>query len=259
MPLNGESREGTPQTEQTQQTAMANIGEVAGPVVHELNNFLNSLVLHLAVLETKLPVSLRGHLDEIRGSASNVAVLLRQFQHYSEEQLPASQATELHQVLIDVLVAMGKESGDGTDLSSFHLAPQSTAKQRKTSRQASVRARLALASDPQMVQGSIADVRRLVSFLLSNFVAAASVVDGQVDIRTENVGGAVLLQVEDTGPPLPAESFVQFFDPQGACREGTRRLELAACKRIVHRLQGKIRCENGSKGGIAVTVELRRA
>jgi C4-dicarboxylate-specific signal transduction histidine kinase len=259
MPLNGESREGTPQTEQTQQTAMANIGEVAGPVVHELNNFLNSLVLHLAVLETKLPVSLRGHLDEIRGSASNVAVLLRQFQHYSEEQLPASQATDLHQVLIDVLSTMRKDRGDGTGSGSFNLVPQLTAKQSKTDTQTRVPARLTLASDPQMVQGSVADVRRLVSFLLSNFVATAAAADGQLDIRTENAGGAIILQVEDTGPPLRSESFVQFFDPQGACREGTRRLELAACKRIVHRLQGKIRCENGSKGGIAVTVELRRA
>ena len=77
-----------------------------------------------------------------------------------------------------------------------------------------------------------------------------------VAVRTEAVGNAVVLRVEDGGPGLPPEKLPRMFEPLGESRAGTNRLELAACRTLVRRFQGKIFAENRATGGLVLVVEL---
>jgi two-component system sensor histidine kinase BaeS len=99
-------------------------------------------------------------------------------------------------------------------------------------------------------------VRRLINFLIKNAVSATGPGPGQVLVRVEPAELSVRLRVEDSGPSLPDESLPRAFEPAFAGRPGTDRLELAACRGIVRRMNGTIRAENVAAGRFAVVVEL---
>jgi signal transduction histidine kinase len=113
---------------------------------------------------------------------------------------------------------------------------------------------LSLPSDLPILLGPAVDFRRLVAFLLSNALSVSGA--GGVRLSSERAGEAVVLRVEDSGPAIPAASLPRMFEPLGQSRPGTNRLELAACRTLVRRLQGKLRGENRPDGGVAVVVEL---
>jgi C4-dicarboxylate-specific signal transduction histidine kinase len=116
--------------------------------------------------------------------------------------------------------------------------------------------RLELATNLAHVVSSEADLKRLCLLLLKNWGRAATATGAGIGVRTATSEHSVQLRVEDSGPALAPDCLKQMFDPQVCCREGTNSLELAACKAIVRRLRGAIRCENGEKQGAAVVVEL---
>jgi signal transduction histidine kinase len=99
---------------------------------------------------------------------------------------------------------------------------------------------------------------RLCTFLLTN-AAAVAPDGGGVTVRTESAGEWVLLRIEDSGPVVAPELLPHLFEPAGAGREGTNRLEMAACRTIVRRLQGRIHAENRRTEGVTVVVDLPAA
>jgi signal transduction histidine kinase len=210
------------------QARLADFGELAGPVAHELNNFLNLVLLHVAVLEPEVPPGLRHELAEIRRQGASAGALVKQLQQ-SPRRPPVWQPVDLNRVVRQV-VAAGR------------LAPGGAAVQ------------LALAPVLPPVLGSVTDVERLVTFLLTNAAAAAA--GGSVHLRTEAAADKVVLRVEDTGPAVAAETLHRLFEPGHAGREGTSSLELAACERLARRLRGRIWGESRAEGGLVVTVEL---
>src|SRR5262249_36413323 len=78
---------------------LADLGELAGPVVHEFNNFLNATLLHLAVLEQDVPESLRGELAEINRQGKSIAALLKQWQQCRRHSQPAPHPVDLKRVV----------------------------------------------------------------------------------------------------------------------------------------------------------------
>ncbi len=75
-------------------------------------------------------------------------------------------------------------------------------------------------------------------------------------VRTAALPGQVVLTVEDGGGDVDPERLNQLFEPCAPGREGTNGLEMAACKTIVRRLQGRIQADPRPGGGVTVTVEL---
>src|SRR5207244_13434673 len=89
------------------------------------------------------------------------------------------------------------------------------------------------------VCASHADLSRLVVLLIRNSLLAAPA-DAKVKVRSQTVGDKFVLEIEDSGPPVPAETLALFFEPGVQARDGTRSLELAACKSLLRRIQGTI-------------------
>ena len=56
------------------------IGELAGPLAHEITNFLNVILLQVSLLETILPEEQRADLLEIRRQGNRAAELVNRFQ-----------------------------------------------------------------------------------------------------------------------------------------------------------------------------------
>jgi signal transduction histidine kinase len=209
----------------------ADIGELAGLVTHEFNDVLNAMLLHVAVLEQSLPRNGRSELLEIRKQGKDIAGLIRQLQRYRQSQRPEDRAVDLNRIISDTVAAFPER----------------------------LRARVVMHLDAELaaVVGNAVDITRLLTFLLRNALAAG-LADAEIEVCTSRTGGSALLVVEDRGPPLPLDDLPSCFDLYASPREGTNSLELAACKRLVRRLQGDVRCAN-RQGGFSVSVTLKLA
>ncbi len=237
-----------------EQATLADAGELAGPVMHAVNNFFNVVSLHLAVLEPEVPEAARAELAEIRRQGNEAAALVRQFQQYRAHPRSAPGLIDLNRAVREAVEDLCRaevvragvprlalvRTGEGTG----PLAP------------GRVPVHLELAPELPPVPGSFADLKRLCNFLVRNAAVAASLGTGAVWVRTEKSGQGVLLRVEDAGPSLEPASLVQLFEPGPAGRDGLPPLELAACRSLAKRHQGTIRAENRAEGGVAIFVEL---
>src|SRR5438128_12614860 len=61
---------------------LADLGEIVGPVTHEFNNFLNTLMLQVAVIEMTAPDALKRELEGVKRQSKQVAAVVRQLQQY---------------------------------------------------------------------------------------------------------------------------------------------------------------------------------
>jgi signal transduction histidine kinase len=210
-------------------SALADAGESAAALAHEVNDFLNVLHLQLAVLELKTPPDARGDLIELQRQAKQLAELTRHWQR-SRFHPPQFRPIDL-----------------GLMLHRLDLGPGAAG------------VRIDVEPNVPPIQGVTSDVRRLVTFLIKNAVSAMGPGPRQVLVRAERAERGVRLLVEDSGPNLPDESLARAFEPAFAGRPGTDRLELAACRGIVRRMNGTIRAENVATSRFAVIVELPAA
>lgn len=238
------------------QSSLANTGELAGPLTHEFNNFLNIVLLHIALLEAEVPERIRADLLEVRRQGAGTTSLVKQFQQYRRRLQVVQEQVDINGIVREVVQTLAGPQSESELL--VKLPPSSRIESSSLARPAAVPLRLALAPKLPAVLGSAADLKRLCTFLVMNAAAAAGPIGGHVTVRTESSDRNVLLRVEDTGPSVSPEMLLQLFEPASAGRPGTNSLELAACETLVRRLQGKIRGENGAEGGVAIIVELPR-
>lgn len=210
----------------TSQDQLADIGELVGPVAHEVNNFLNTVLLHLAVLEQQYP-DLSEDLVEIRRQGSVTASLTRQLQGYLHQLPPSPDA------LVDVNQVLRKTVDDfkERDRRPIHLQ---------------------LTPAPALFQGPSSDFNRLCRFLLNNMVAGE---DGKL-IQTTVSDGQITVVFEETGTTLSESALLHFFEAAGPRRPGVNHLELAACQRMTQRLHGSLRVENRRAQSVAIVLEL---
>jgi signal transduction histidine kinase len=212
-------------------------GEIAGPLAHEFNNVLNTIVLQSALLEPHMSAAARDDLAVIRKQANVLTELVRDFQRYRKRERQTHISTQLNlavQKAFDKLSAIDPRFRNAIALDLDSALPD--------------------------IRVSGFDLERLVRFLLGNACAAAAYEVGSVKVHTcHGAPGKVALHVEDSGPGMAADSLDLAFELAMLPREGTNRLELAACKSIVRRSNGTIRATNRSEGGIRVVVEWEAA
>jgi two-component system, OmpR family, sensor kinase len=112
--------------------------------------------------------------------------------------------------------------------------------------------------EPSLVQGEPATLSSVVHNLVDNALRHTPQ-GGRVDIGIYREAARVILQIEDSGPGIPASDLERVFEPfvRGSrpAGEGTG-LGLSIVKRIVERLKGSVALENVPNCGLRVTVSL---
>src|SRR5438132_445747 len=124
--------------------ALANVGEIVGPVTHEFNNLLNTLLLQIAVLEQTAPNGLRQELAGLKQHGKAAAALIRQVQQYRRQAPPEPHAGDLNAAAAAAVAAA--ESGPRPPGAAVAFAP---------------------GRDLPPIRGGAADLRRLLTFLVS--------------------------------------------------------------------------------------------
>ena len=116
-------------------------------------------------------------------------------------------------------------------------------------------------AEPVVAMGQPVMIGTVMRNLIDNAVRFTPC-GGHVDVGIYREGDEAILQIEDTGPGIPAEDLDRIFEPfvRGSrpAEDGTG-LGLSIVKRIVERLRGSVVLENRSDGdasGLRATVRL---
>ena len=238
-------------------TWLANLGELASPVSHEMNNFLNATLLHVAVLGLQAPQALGHDLAEIRRQGTVMAGVVKQLQQYRRRHQPLPQSVDLNRVVREVVEDLSRKPSEAGSGVPIRLGPAAAAEETPTIDPVMTPVVLNLAPRLPPVAGSPADLRRLCLFLITNAAAAAGAGGGgTIAVETRAGEQSVVLRLTDTGPSLTPEQLSNFFEPGFPNREGTDSLELAACRSLVRRFQGTIQAQPGPGQGLTVVMEL---
>jgi signal transduction histidine kinase len=243
-------------TASAEQELLADLGELTGPVTHEVNNFLNCLLLHLAVMEHQAPENMQVELTEIRRQGIEISAMLRNLQEYQSNRQAAPEVVDLNAVVNKIVQELRNAAAGARRLPAQGDTSPNQPSAPGIAVHDSTRIDLDLTSNQLVIVGHFSDLKRLCAFLVRNAIAAAHANGGSVTIRTERTPDQALLRVEDTGPAVPPAKLALIFEPHLIGRAGTNSLELAACQSLVRRLQGSIRAESGSEVGLKIGVSL---
>jgi signal transduction histidine kinase len=218
-------------TEDPQRQAwLNNVSELTAIVAHEFNNFLNGILLHIAVLKQAAPKELAAELDVIRTLGNNAAALVKQLQKYNSKYRGSVQAVDLNAVVEEALKA-------------------------RQARQPELRLQLQFEPGLPPVQGKPAELGRLVNLLLDQAVAATAPQAGEIAVQTRRAGNRVLLRVEDQGPSIDEALLPKVFEPFAVIRPGGDEAALAVAHTLARHMHAALRAENRPGGGVAMVVE----
>jgi signal transduction histidine kinase len=208
-------------------SAAGAVAELTSLVCHDFNNYLNAMLLQVSLLEQQLAGRALPELKVVRRVGNQAATLVKRMQHFNRQDRPALDALDLTEVVRQTLAELRERH----PTVRFEPAP-----------------------GLPRVLGTVPVLRRLLLTLLGQAAAAAGSAGG-VTVRTESAGRRVALRVEDSGPPIPADSLAQVFEPFAVSRGGDG-TALAVAKALARRLQGGIQAVNRPEGGVEVVVEL---
>jgi signal transduction histidine kinase len=232
------------------------LGELAGPLAHEINNFLNNTLLYAALLEMEIPESLRPDLSDLQRRCRNMAALVKHWQQYRQRRHADEQPLTLNELIRMVMSQLGTPAAQNPNLFELGWTALGLQGVVPPAERPVVVAHLELAAHVPTTSGVLPDGKLLLRLLIRNAVRALVGKAGMIHLRTQHQGEKVCLEVEDSGPDMDPELLPYLFDPGEQVRPGTDRLELAVCKSIVRRWWGSIAAHNRPGGGVCVTVEL---
>ena len=220
---------------------LINVAELADLVAHEVNNLLNSVVLHAALLERSLPqetqASVQAELGVIRQAIQRAGTMLRRWQQAAPRPGPPLKPFDLKQEIREL---------------SFSETLRNAAGQK-------VSFRASVAPDLPIILGNPEDTRRLLCLFVKSAVAA-SPPGGTVTLRAEPADGQVVLSVEDQGTPVDNDLLERIFEPFAGARGGLLsgpeegELWLATCKVLARRQKCTITATPGNAGGLIISV-----
>ena len=219
---------------------LSSIGLLTAGVAHEINNPLEGIGNHLALLERALQeregdeAALRRHLGLVRHGFTRIREIVRDLLRFAR---PASTAGEAD--LAQVVESARKLAG-------------------YSDRFRGVAVDVAGLERPLFVDGDPGRLEQVVVNLLLN-AATATASKGRIEIRARRTpANEVELSVADDGPGIPAEDLARIFDPFFTTTEGTG-LGLSVSYGIVRAHGGTLSARNREKGGAEFTIRLPAA
>ena len=209
------------------------LGELARPAFHDCNDFLNNLLLHLALVEDALPESARDDLSRVKQKAKSVAALIGEWQRFRKPEPPSAEV-DLREAIDDAVADIYRGQNAPTDIIA-----------------------VAAPSAPVMVRSPLGSLRRLCYLLIRNAVDACAIelADARVEIASAGLPSGVQLTCDDNRTGVPDSLLQEWFDPTVT----HQKLEVVACRSIAQRCGAAIHAERSSLGGVRVVVTLTLA
>ena len=215
---------------------------LAAGVAHEIGNPLNSLSLHLQLLERKirdLPQgdqdSLSGHLETAQNEIGRLDTILKQFLQAMRPTRPQRTLTHLHKLLEESLDALSPEI-----------------KNRE------IKVKLELTTELPSLDLDSSQIKQAIYNIIRNAYQAVHPPNGRILIQTKATDYEVTLAISDNGSGISPETMGSMFEPfQTTKTEGTG-LGLLIVRRILREHGGELEVESEEGTGTTVTLYFPR-
>jgi len=229
------------ETEETIESEKLNaLTLLAAGVAHEIGNPLNSLGIHLQLLERRiedLPPGDRANLEEHLTTAQNeiqrLDSLLKEFLHAIRPATPVRKSGNLNEVIEDTLSLLAPEMEE---------------------RNVSVHLNLAETLPSLPLDGD--QMKQAFFNLLKNSYQALPGSGGEIHIESVSNEFEIVVSVRDNGSGISSELMGSLFEPFRTGRASGTGLGLLIVRRIVREHGGEIKVESEEGKGTSVHIYL---
>lgn len=217
---------------------------LAAGVAHEIGNPLNSLSLHLQLMERKLrrlPKGDRdifdGHLATAKTEIARLDTLLKQFLQAIRPSTPERSKVDLHKILHETILS---------------LEPELESR--------GVRVNLELAPTLPLLDLDQAQIQQAFYNLLRNAYQALSSVEGEIILQTRFNDFEVVVSIADNGTGISPEVLGTIFEPFQTTKKSTGTgLGLLIVRRIMREHGGEIEVESAENEGTTISLYFPRS
>lgn len=218
---------------------------LAAGVAHEIGNPLNSLDIHLQLLDRKIKklpaeyqTELSDHLHTAQGEIRRLDTILKQFLQAIRPSQPDNSdraPTQIHDLLRDTLALLAPE------LEERH-----------------VKVSLDLADTPPLLQLDSSQVKQALYNLLKNAFQALPASGGLIEISSKVTDYDVALTIRDHGSGISPEVMGSIFEPFQSTKKSGSGLGLLIVRRILREHGGEMEIESHTGKGTTVTLYFPR-
>lgn len=215
---------------------------LAAGVAHEIGNPLNSLSLHLQLLERKvreLPEGDQGPLQDHLGIATTeigrLDTILKQFLQAMRPTKPDRISVDLHELLEQSLLALEPELKSREILVKLDFVADLSS----------------LSLDP-------IQIKQVFYNLIRNAYQAVSQPHGEIAVKTEQSDYEVTVSITDNGTGISSEAMGTMFEPFQTTKASGTGLGMLIVRRIVREHGGELEVESEVDRGTTVTLYFPR-
>jgi C4-dicarboxylate-specific signal transduction histidine kinase len=221
------------------QERLAAVGQLVSGVAHEINNPLQAILgfAELLQMQPELPDAVKGDLRLIQKESARACNIIRNLALFARQQ--PGEAAPLR--LGDVITSVAELRQRRLETEQIELCVDD--------------------ASMQHVSAVLTELQQVVLNFVVNAeqaIVASGRLPGRITIRSRDGGGRVLLEVEDTGPGIPADNEAKLFQPFFTTKpvgQGTG-LGLSISYGIIDSLGGRIGYRSAPAGGAVFYFDL---
>lgn len=216
---------------------------LAAGVAHEIGNPLNSLSLHLQLLERRIrslpegdQAPLQEHLGTARTEITRLDIILKQFLQAMRPTKPEREPSNLHTLLEECLLSLSPE------LESRKIPVQ-----------------LLLVDNLPTLELDPTQIKQALYNVIRNAYQALGQDQGEIVIRSHLTDYEVSLSVADNGSGISPEAMGAMFEPFRTTKPDGTGLGMLIVRRILREHGGELEVESEENVGTTVTLYFPRS